>query len=105
MNNVIYTLLDNFNEYKKLDNKILEKIYDFYMDRCSFYNISFNVDKAIFDEIFITIYDILRFKLSDEEFFDVSKHYLCLLLADARDGYDVDLNWIIKYVYFSKICN
>ena len=70
------------------------------MDRCSFYNISFNVDKAVFDEIFITIYDILRFKFSDEEFFDVSKHYLCLLLADARDGFDVDLNWIIKYVFY-----
>lgn len=50
--------------------------------------------------MFNTIYEILRLRIDNKDFEIVSKHYLKLLMADAKDGNNVDLIWFINHLWY-----
>ena len=100
MNIVVYKLLSITNEERKLDDSLLENLYQYYDEKSIELNYEKNISKDDFNRIFNTVYDVLRLKINDEEAIDAMANYLSLLIADARDGFNVDINWCIKYIWY-----
>ena len=100
MNALIYTLLNKTNEYRILDDEYLNKLYEYYLNSSIKFDFELNLDEEDFNIIFSTIYDVLRFRISDEEFQIVIEHYLKLLVADARDGSFVNNKWCINHLWY-----
>ena len=92
MNIVVYKLLSKTKEERKLDDSLLENLYQYYDEK--------NISKDDFNRIFNIVYDVLRLKINDEEAIDAMANYLSLLIADARDGFNADINWCIKYIWY-----
>lgn len=100
MNIVVYKLLSKTNEERKLDDSLLENLYQYYDEKSIELNYEKNISKDDFNRIFNIVYDVLRLKINDEEAIDAMANYLSLLIADARDGFNVDINWCIKYIWY-----
>lgn len=100
MNIVVYKLLSKTKEERKLDDSLLENLYQYYDEKSIELNYEKNISKDDFNRIFNTVYDVLRLKINDEEAIDAMANYLSLLIADARDGFNVDINWCIKYIWY-----
>ena len=100
MNALIYTLLNKTNEYRILDDEFLNALYEYYLKSSKKFDFEVQIDQENFNTIFSTIYDILRFRISDEEFQIVIEHYLKLLVADARDGSIVDNKWCVDHLWY-----
>jgi len=66
-------------------------------------NYNIEVTKENFQEVFNTIYGILRLRIDDKDFEVVSDHYLKLLMADARDGNHVDIHRFINHVWYLSV--
>ncbi len=98
MNTVIYKLLSKTNEERNLDDSLLENLYQYYDAKSIDLDYEKNISKDDFNKIFNTVYDVLRLKINDEEALEAMVNYLSLLIADARDGFNVDINWCIKYI-------
>lgn len=100
MNTVIYKLLSKTNEERNLDDSLLENLYQYYDAKSIDLDYEKNISKDDFNKIFNTVYDVLRLKINDEEALEAMVNYLSLLIADARDGFNVDINWCIKYIWY-----
>lgn len=100
MNKVEYNLLNKLYDKRILDQKYLEGLYRFYKTGSRVYNYQINISKTEFEKILNTIYDVLRFRINDDKFKIVSDHYVILLMADAKDGHNVDANWFIDHIYY-----
>ena len=100
MNIVVYKLLSKTNEERKLDDSLLENLYQYYDEKSIELNYEKNISKDDFNRIFNTVYDVLRLRINDEEAIEAMANYLSLLIADARDGFNVDINWCIKYIWY-----
>ena len=100
MNIVVYKLLSITNEERKLDDSLLENLYQYYDEKSIELNYEKNISKDDFNRIFNIVYDVLRLKINDEEAIEAMVNYLKLLIADARDGFNVDINWCIKYIWY-----
>ncbi len=100
MNIVVYKLLSKTNEERKLDDSLLENLYQYYDEKSFELNYEKNISKDDFNRIFNTVYDVLRLRINDEEAIEAMANYLSLLIADARDGFNVDINWCIKYIWY-----
>ena len=100
MNIVVYKLLSKTNEERKLDDSLLENLYQYYDEKSIELNYEKNISKDDFNRIFNTVYDVLRLRINDEEAIEAMVNYLKLLIADARDGFNVDINWCIKYIWY-----
>ena len=100
MNTVIYKLLSKTNEERNLDDSLLENLYQYYDAKSIDLDYEKNISKDDFNKIFNTVYDVLRLRINDEEAIDAMANYLSLLIADARDGFNVDINWCIKYIWY-----
>ena len=100
MNIVVYKLLSKTKEERKLDDSLLENLYQYYDEKSIELNYEKNISKDDFNRIFNIVYDVLRLKINDEEAIDAMANYLSLLIADARDGFNVDINWCIKYIWY-----
>lgn len=105
MNALIYTLLNKTNEYRILDDEFLNALYEYYLKSSKKFDFEVQIDQENFNTIFSTIYDILRFRISDEEFQIVIEHYLKLLVADAHDNNVVDNIWAINHLWYLCISN
>ena len=71
---------------------MLENLYQYYDEK--------NISKDDFNKIFNTVYDVLKLKINDDEIQKAMVNYLSLLIADARDRFNVDINWCIKYIWY-----
>ena len=100
MNIVVYKLLSITNEERKLDDSLLENLYQYYDEKSIELNYEKNISKDDFNRIFNIVYDVLKLRINDEEAIDAMANYLSLLIADARDGFNVDINWCIKYIWY-----
>ena len=100
MNIVVYKLLSKTKEERKLDDSLLENLYQYYDEKSIELNYEKNISKDDFNRIFNIVYDVLRLKINDEEAIEAMVNYLKLLIADARDGFNVDINWCIKYIWY-----
>ena len=100
MNTIIYKLLSKTNDEKNLDNSLLENLYQYYDEKSIELNYEKNISKDDFDKIFNTVYDVLYLKINYDEAYEAMINYLSLLIADARDGFNVDINWCIKYIWY-----
>lgn len=100
MNIVVYKLLSKTNEERNLDDSLLENLYQYYDEKSIELNYEKNISKDDFNRIFNTVYDVLKLKINDEEAIEAMANYLSLLIADARDGFNVDINWCIKYIWY-----
>ena len=100
MNIVVYKLLSKTKEERKLDDSLLENLYQYYDEKSIELNYEKNISKDDFNRIFNIVYDVLRLKINDEEALEAMVNYLSLLIADARDGFNVDINWCIKYIWY-----
>lgn len=100
MNIVVYKLLSKTKEERKLDVSLLENLYQYYDEKSIELNYEKNISKDDFNRIFNIVYDVLRLKINDEEAIEAMVNYLKLLIADARDGFNVDINWCIKYIWY-----
>lgn len=100
MNTITYNLLNKINEPRNINEFYLNSLYEFYEKSSKVLNYEINIKMDDFKKIFIIIHDILRFKISEEEFKIASENYLKLIIADASEGYNVDLKWFIKYIWY-----
>ena len=100
MNTVIYKLLSKTNEERNLDDSLLENLYQYYDEKSIDLDYEKNISKDDFNKIFNTVYNVLKLKINDDEIQKAMVNYLKLLIADARDGYYVDINWCIKYIWY-----
>ena len=100
MNIVVYKLLSITNEERKLDDSLLENLYQYYDEKSIELNYEKNISKDDFNRIFNIVYDVLKLRINDEEAIEAMVNYLKLLIADARDGFNVDINWCIKYIWY-----
>ena len=100
MNQVIYYLLNKIHGTQTLDSKFQETLYKCYEYGSQVYNYNIEITKEDFQGVFSSIYDVLRFRIDDEDFRKLSEHYLELLIADARDGDFVDTKWLIDHVWY-----
>ena len=100
MNIVVYKLLSITNEERKLDDSLLENLYQYYDEKSIELNYEKNISKDDFNRIFNIVYDVLKLRINDEETIEAMVNYLKLLIADARDGFNVDINWCIKYIWY-----
>ena len=100
MNRVSYYFLNKMYDVQVLDQDFQEHLYQFYEYGSHMLNYNIEIDKEDFREVFNTIYGILRLRIDDKDFEKVSEHYLKLLMADARDGNNVDINWFINHVWY-----
>ena len=99
MNIVVYKLLSITNEERKLDDSLLENLYQYYDEKSIELNYEKNISKDDFNRIFNIVYDVLKLRINDETI-EAMVNYLKLLIADARDGFNVDINWCIKYIWY-----
>lgn len=97
MNKVSYYFLNKMINARDLDPKYLEDLYEYYEFGSQELNYDINIEREEFQDIFRIIFDILKFDLSDNDFETVANHYLKLLMADARDGNNVDIKWFIDH--------
>ena len=100
MNTVIYKLLSKTNEERNLDDSLLENLYQYYDEKSIDLDYEKNISKDDFNKIFNTVYNVLKLKINDDEIQKAMVNYLKLLIADARDGFNVDINWCIKYIWY-----
>lgn len=100
MNEIIYKLLSKTNKKEPLNEDLLKKLYQEYDNGSKIFEYDKNISKDDFRRIFSTINDILRLRLNNEETKNAIYNYLYLLIADAKDGFNVDINWCIKYVWY-----
>ena len=100
MNTIIYKLLSKTNDERNLNDSLLENLYQYYDEKSIELNYEKNISKDDFDKIFNTVYDVLKLKINDDEAYEAMINYLSLLIADARDGFNVDINWSIKYIWY-----
>lgn len=100
MNIVVYKLLSITKEERKLDDSLLENLYQYYDEKSIELNYEKNISKDDFNRIFNIVYDVLKLRINDEEAIEAMVNYLKLLIADARDGFNVDINWCIKYIWY-----
>ena len=105
-------LLEKLNKYssKQISECTLDYLYNYYNDclnRLSDFKnkkITNNVSKEDFYKYFSIVYNQLKYKISEEEFKDIGKDYLKLIIADHFDECNVDIIWFIKYIwYFTAI--
>lgn len=100
MNALIYNLLNKVHGQIQIDDNCLQNLYQFYVNGSKKLNYEIHISKEEFNKIFIIIYDVLRFKINDNEFESVANHYLKLLMADAVDRNMVDYNWFINHIWY-----
>lgn len=100
MNKLSYYFLNKMQDVQVLDQDYQDHLYQFYEYGSHMLNYNIQITKEDFQEVFNTIYGILRLRIDHKDFEKVSKHYLTLLMADARDGNTVDINWFIKHVWY-----
>lgn len=100
MNTVIYTLMNKINESRIIDQEYLENLYKYYEYGINVSNCQLEISKYEFERIITVIYDVLRLKISEEEFNIVINNYMNLLIADSRDNYNVDCNWFIDHSWY-----
>jgi len=88
------------HDVQALDQDYQESLFQFYEYGSHMLNYNIEITKDDFQEVFNTIYGILRLRIDDKDFEKVSEHYLKLLMSDARDGNNVDINWFINHVWY-----
>lgn len=100
MNSLIYNLLDKINKPRVLGEVYLKDLYEYYEYASNNFGFDINITKEDFDKLFSVIYDVLMLRVDEEILEQLIKHYLNLIIADARDGSNVDLYWFINYVWY-----
>ena len=104
MNNVIYKLSSRFLTDKEkleiLNNNVIEYLYNFYQQKSQILKIDININRKEFQNIFECINNVLILKVSEDDCYEIEKHYLILLMADALDGNIVDVKWFIEHIWY-----
>lgn len=100
VNKVSYYFLNQMYDVQALSQDYQEHLSQVYEYGSHMLNYNIEITKGDFQEVFNTIYSILRFRIDDKDFEKVSEHYLKLLMADARDGNNVNVNWFINHVWY-----
>ena len=104
MNNAIYKLSSHFfNDKLNLEtlNKMgIENLYNFYQQGSKILNYNIDINKDEFQNIFELINKVLILRVSFDDCYKIEKHYLKLLMADARDGNIVDVRWFIEHAWY-----
>lgn len=103
MNAVTYNLLNKVNDHKELNEESLENIYQYYLYLNRVLKFQTNITENDFKQLFNIIYDVLRFKISDEEFECICEHYLKLLAADAVDQKNINVSWFIHHIWYLSV--
>ena len=103
MNYLTYNILNKINKTEDLDNTHIEALYDFYIKPQPYRDYKIDITKEDFQKLISNIHDILRFKINNQDFREVSTHYVKLLVADAMDNETVDINWAINHIYYLTV--
>lgn len=103
MNSLVYDLLNKICPKIELNSMYLDNLYNLYQFDSDKFNYQIYINKEDFKKIFSIVYDVLRFKVSDDEFLEVSDHCTKLLIADARDRKCVDSKWIIDHIWYLSV--
>jgi len=103
MNNLVYNLLSKKYPKVKLDDKYLDDLYSFYQSYSDKSGYEIYISKEDFKKIFEIVYDVLRFKVTNEEFLIIGDHCTKLLIADAQEGEYVDSKWIIDHIWYLSV--
>lgn len=103
MNKISYKVLNALNnslkEIEDLDSKTIDKLCQIYINNKTKYNLDININNEDVKKLIITMYDILKFYISEEEFEFLLDHYLSLIAADALEN-KVDLYWCITHMWY-----
>ena len=100
MNNIIYSMLDKVNKQRIIDKLYLKDLYEYYEEASVLFKFDKNINKDDFEKIFSTVYEVLTLRLNYEECELLIGHYLKLIIADAKDGENVDLDCFINHVWY-----
>ena len=100
MNSLIYNLLDKINKPRVIEDAYLKDLYEYYEYASSKLGFDINITKEDFEKLFSIIYDVLMLRVDGETLEQLIAHYLKLIIADAKDGNNVDLSWFINYIWY-----
>lgn len=102
MNNLIYILLEKANKNKEFPNidSYIEYLYSSYINLNFYKNYEINISKSEFKTLINSIYDVLKYKLTKEEFEKVCFHYIKLLVSDAIENKSIDITWSINHICY-----
>lgn len=103
MNTIIYNLLNKIESPKNVDEAYLNNLYELYKFGSLKCGYEVFISEEEFKRFFKVIYNVLRFRISDSEFEIVTDYYLRLLMADAVDGYEVNIKWFIDHVWYLHV--
>lgn len=103
MNTVIYSLLNKIESPKNVDEAYLDDLYELYKFGSLKCGYEVFISEKEFKQFFKVIHNVLRFRISDSEFEIVTDYYLRLLMADAVEGYEVDVKWFIDHVWYFNV--
>lgn len=61
-----------------------------------------NVDITLeeFKQLIVELYDILKLKMSTEDFYKVTEHYVVSLLADGVANKKITLSWCLDQIWY-----
>ena len=100
MNKLNYYLLNITNKKEPLNEKEYKKIWIRYEGWCLALNCKLNITEEEFKTIIETIYDVTSLVVNEDYFKTIIERYLKLLLSDANDKVDVDVNWCINHLWY-----
>ncbi len=100
MNSIIYYILNRKNNARELEQEYLDDLYQYYQYGSVKLNYAVKIEQEDFQDVIRIIFSVLSLKLSDEDFRVVIDHYIKLLMADARDGNNVDITWFINHAWY-----
>ena len=100
MNNLEYKILNKKLNLESSNQEEIDTLYNFYKRGSQILNYDINIKKNEFQSIFEWIYNVLLLRISKEECYIVSEHYLKLLMHDQIDGDWVDARWFIEHLWY-----
>ena len=94
-----------YNQLKKISKPIeiepyLKIYYDIYINNLSKMNIEQKINEEDFKKIIAIIFEVLSVCLTEKQIVKVLNSYVGNLIADNKDGSNVDISWAIKYIWY-----
>ena len=100
-----YTLLNKLNKKEnnylfidELSNNYIELLNKIFKKSGVYYKPQISKDDIIC--IYENAYNVLRFRLSKEEFIIICDNYINNIVCDQLSGNNIDFEWLINHIYY-----
>lgn len=98
--NLFYKINTVFGD-KYLSDDYCNDLYEYYVYGSKVFGYEINVNSNDFNKFFSIVYDGISSKVSIDDFKKLSLQYVQLMMAEARVGKIVDINYFISsFTYF-----